>query len=483
MSFSNFADIPYPTPADRKDLESLVKTNWESKVSAPIANVAGATVDSYDNVKDYVFDTWTESQIKAFLDKNGIPAPQPRKRDSLIATARENYESVAKKLGQSTYYPGNWLYEAWSESDLKEFLDTHGLPSPQPTTRDKLIASVRRNAHLASLKAKEGSTAASKSAASVSQAAASAAADASKSAAAAQESLTDSLFQSWSDSDFKAFFDKNNIKVPQGSKRNELVALARKHRAYLLGDTVSASAASAFGAATTKAGNQYAQATDDAQLKAQDASDSVISTWSDSALKEWLDARGVPVPQSGKRDELLAKVRLNRHKAATGWGAWTFDTWTAENLQNYLSSQGDAAAKKASGSRDDLVKEAKKQYAAASKSGGSAYASVTSYLAASTDSAKDSAFDTWSDSELKNYLDYYGVPTYQGSTTNELRAAAKRNWNFFRYGTSTPTGTVFAKVQAGVDWVWSQIKLGAYSGRDEGEKIANDAKAKVKAEL
>jgi len=109
--------------------------------------------------------------------------------------------------------------------------------------------------------------------------------------------------------------------------------LARKHAAKLTGDNVSASGVSAFGAATSKAGNQYAQATDDATLKAQDTFDQAMSTWSNSRLKAYLDARGVPVPQSGKTDELRTAVRLNSRKAATGFTAWTFDTWTSENLK------------------------------------------------------------------------------------------------------------------------------------------------------
>ena len=259
--------------------------------------------------------SWTDSQLKAFLDKNGIPAPQPRKRDTLLSAARQNYEAVAKKLGQTAQYPGNWLYESWSESDLKEFLDERGVPVPQPSTRDKLIASVRRNARLSSLNMKEYS------------------ASASASASAAKESLSDAVFDAWSDSQIKEWADKNGIKVPQGSKRNELLALARKHRNSLTGDNVASSASSMFGAATTKAGNQFAQATDDASLKSEDAFNSAVGTWSDSRLKAFLDARGVPVPQGGKKDELLASVRLNKHKATSGWSAWTFDTWTTDNLK------------------------------------------------------------------------------------------------------------------------------------------------------
>ncbi len=116
----------------------------------------------------------------------------------------------------------------------------------------------------------------------------------------------------------------------------------------------------------------------------------------------------MPTYQGTKRDELLAAVRLNKHKAATGWSAWTFDTWTVENLKAYLASSGNKAAEKVSkqtdATREQLLSAAQDAYASASKSSGTAYASVTSYLAKQTDSAKDSVFDTWSESELKNYL-------------------------------------------------------------------------------
>lgn len=259
--------------------------------------------------------SWTDSQLKAFLDKNGIPTPQPRKRDTLLASARQNYESIAKKLQETSQYPGDWLYKTWSESELKEFLDERGVSVPQPSTRDKLIATVRRNSRLSSLKFNE------------------AAASASASADAAKNTLADALFDSWSDSKIKEWADEHGIKVPQGSKRNELLALVRKNRHLLTDPDPVSSASSAFGAASTKAGNEYAKATDDAQLKKEDAFNSAIDSWSESRLKAFLDARGVPAPQTSKKDELVKQVRLNQHKAVTGWSAWTFDTWTVDNLK------------------------------------------------------------------------------------------------------------------------------------------------------
>jgi len=173
-------------------------------------------------------------------------------------------------------------------------------------------------------------------------------------------------------------------------------------------------------------------------------------------------------------------VRLHSHKAATGWSAWTYDTWTYDNLKNYLLSSGDAAAKKAANkagaTREDLVSAAQSQYALASKTGGTAYASVTSYLAAQTEAAKDATFDTWSDSDLKAYLDSYGVPVPQGSTKNELKAFARRQSTYFRYGTSTPQGTLWAKLKEGGQWVLDQLSIGAAAGRKQAEKGADSVK-------
>jgi len=500
-------DVPYPTPADRKNLEKLVQENWDTYVITPYKDWDTAKLTEYlklkgvetkdsaaankdylvtqvqdtwyesedkaqsawSSVKDWILDTWTDSQLKAFCDKHGIPVPQPRQRDTLLQKARSAYETAAQKAGETASYPGNWLYSTWSESDLKEWLDTHGIPAPQPTTRDKLIASVRRNSRLAYLRTQEQ------------------AAKAQASAQAAYDSLTDKLIDSWSESQLKEFCDKNSISVPQGTKVNQLRALVRKHRAELLGDTVSATAASAFGAATSNVGEGYAKATDATSQAAQDAFDKTINAWSDTRLKAYLDARGVPVPQASKTDELRALVRKHSHKAASGWSVWTFDDYTYENLKDYLVSTGNDAAKKTSekagATRDDLLEAAQSAYASASSAGGSSYASATNYLARATDSVKASAFDTWSESELKSYLDSYGIPAPQGSTLNELRALARRQYTYFKYGTSTPSETIFAKIQENAkatwDWVMTQLNLGS----DAAKKKAGEAKEKAHKEL
>lgn len=282
-------NVPYPTPADRKDLENLVKSNWNDYVLTPynswdvnqlqkyitlkgeevkkgteknkdtlLAQVKASWTDTedkandaYGSSKDWVFDTWTESQLKAFCDKHGIPVPQPRNRDTLLKVARENYQTTANKISETAAYPGNWLWENWSDSELKAWCDERGIPVPQGGKRDKLIAQVRRNSRIASnnLAAWSSSLAAT--------------------AASATQSISDAVFDTYSDSQLKKWADEKGIKIPQGSKRNEILALVRRKNALLnaSASSLSASAVSAYGAATSSAGNEYAKATQDAGLK------------------------------------------------------------------------------------------------------------------------------------------------------------------------------------------------------------------------
>ncbi|KAK2066958.1 hypothetical protein P8C59_000736 [Phyllachora maydis] len=500
-------DIPYPTPADRKELENIVQKNWDSNIATPyqswdsdrlsaylkkkgvetkesaesskdslVSQVKNSwyetedkAQDAWTSIKDWIFDSWTESQLKAFCDHHNIPVPQPRKRDTLLQKVRQSYDTVAEKAGEAAAYPGNWLYETWSESDLKEWLDTHGIPAPQPSTRDKLIASVRRNSRLACLQAQEKAEAASSS------------------AKAMYEKLTDKVIDAWSESQLKEFCDKNSINVPQGTKLDQLRALVRKNRAEILGDTLAATAASYYGAATSNIAEKTDAAYSAASSATQKAFDTAIDAWSETRLKAYLDARGIPVPHASKKDELRALVRKHAHKAASGWTVWTFDDWTYDNLKQYLLDSGNAAAKKtaesADATRDDLMQAAQAAYTSASSAGGGVYASATNYLGKATDSAKTSAFDTWSESDIKSYLDSYGIPVPQGTTVNELRAFARKQYTYFKYGTSTPTDTIFAKlgesVKDGYQWVVGQLSAGAEGAR----KKAAETTAKVKEEL
>ncbi|KIW08000.1 uncharacterized protein PV09_00946 [Verruconis gallopava] len=363
-------NVPYPTPADRKDLENLIKDSWKNQVVEPYSSwdtkqlqayltlkgnqaskgaeknkdklleqvkstwteTEDSAASAYTSVKDWILDTWSESQLKAFLDKHGIPNPQPSTRDSLLAAARENFNAIAAKAGETASYPGDWLYSTWSESELKAWCDERGIPVPQPSSRDKLIASVRRNSRIASNNLAAFSSSISASAASATQ------------------SLSDALFDSWSDSQIKEWADKNGIPVPQGSKRNELLALARKHRAKLTGDNVSYKASSAFGAATSSAGNQFAHATS--------------AAWD---YVEWIRRQiGLGAAQASKSATSMTSAGYESLTSATDAAGKSIKS-AASAAQKSASSASSIASKSASSVLSSISSEASKASSSASR--------------------------------------------------------------------------------------------------------------------
>jgi len=388
--------IPHPAPSDRKNLQKTVQDNWNDKIVTPYNSWDAQSLQSYltlkgqqakkgtekdakslaeqvkvywtetedsanqayGSVKEWIFDSWSDSQLKAFADKNGIPVPQPRQRDSLLKAVRENYQSAATKLGETAAYPGDWLYSSWSDSDIKAWLDERGYNVPQPTTRDSLIASLRRQSRLASQNAQG------------------AYAQVSSSAAAAQSSLSDALLNSWSDSQIKEWADSNGIKVPQGSKRNELLALARKHRARLYGDSASATVESAYGAATSQAGNQYAAATNGFAgytnwFKAQ------IGLATDAAYSSAVSATDAAGSSASS-----ASVRAAASASSLSGAAGKAASSSSSSISKSASSASSVAAKSASSAASSAA-------SAASKSANKGYNAAAASASSSSKKAKD----------------------------------------------------------------------------------------------
>ena len=130
-------------------------------------------------------------------------------------------------------------------------------------------------------------------------------------------------------------------------------------------------------------------------------------------------------------------------------------------------------------SRDELINKAQDAYSSASKAGGHNYASATSYLSSATDAAKDTSFTNWSKDDLEKYLESFGLKRRAFSDLDELRAEAKRHAEYFHYGTVKQEASIYSRLRSAGQWVWDQLKLGALSGRAEGQKAAEAAKEKT----
>ena len=304
--------------------------------------------------------SWTDSQLKAFCDYHGIPNPSPRTRDSLLSTVRSNYQSAANKAGETAAYPGNWLYSQWSDSDLKTWCDERGIPVPQTGNRDSLIASIRRHSYVAAQEANKKYNSATQQASN------------------AQESLSNQLLESWSDSQVKEWLDKNGIPVPQGSKRNELSALARKHSARLAGTDVKNQAASAYGAATSSAGNYYAQATDDSYAG--------LRYYYDYALNQ-IGFASADAKASLSSASVRASSSVSSASSVASASAVSASS-SASSLASVASASASSASSSASKAGQNAPKAASK---AASEVSASASASASSASSVASVSASSSA--------------------------------------------------------------------------------------------
>ncbi|KJZ68968.1 hypothetical protein HIM_11641 [Hirsutella minnesotensis 3608] len=76
------------------------------------------------------------------------------------------------------------------------------------------------------------------------------------------------------------------------------------------------------------------------------------------------------------------------------------------------------------------------------------------------------------------------VPVPQGSTTEELKALARKQSTYFRYGTSSPPETFFAKLgesaRDGWNWDSHQLNLGGQAAKEKVAEAQTSAEAKAK---
>jgi hypothetical protein len=87
-------NIPYPTPADRKDLENLVKDNWQSKVAQP-------------------YNDWDSSQLSSYLKQKGVETQDTAaaNKDSLIAQVKNYWYETEDKADDAWSSVKDWIFD------------------------------------------------------------------------------------------------------------------------------------------------------------------------------------------------------------------------------------------------------------------------------------------------------------------------------------------------------------------------------------
>ena len=87
-------DIPYPSPADRNDLEKIVDENWNNKISTP-------------------YSGWDVNQLQAYLKDRGYQAQDSTKetKDSLLSKVKENWHESENDAQSSYQSVKDWIFD------------------------------------------------------------------------------------------------------------------------------------------------------------------------------------------------------------------------------------------------------------------------------------------------------------------------------------------------------------------------------------
>lgn len=89
--------MPYPTPADRKDLENLVKSNWQSKIETP-------------------YHDWDTPQLQTYLKSKGADTKKATEsnKDSLVKHVKGYWTENADSATSSYDSVKDWIFDGSS---------------------------------------------------------------------------------------------------------------------------------------------------------------------------------------------------------------------------------------------------------------------------------------------------------------------------------------------------------------------------------
>jgi hypothetical protein len=86
--------IPYPTPADRKDLQDLVQKNWDDNVVKP-------------------YNGWDTNQLSNYLKSQGqdIKKGTEKNKDSLLTQVQNSWKHTADSTNDAYSNVQNWIFD------------------------------------------------------------------------------------------------------------------------------------------------------------------------------------------------------------------------------------------------------------------------------------------------------------------------------------------------------------------------------------
>lgn len=420
------------------NIESI--KNVGNSAAAAASSQASA---SYDKVSNWIFDTWSTSQLQEFVEhakkqKKGAIKKVATSRKDLLKQAQDVYNAHVtdtSSTGQN-YYPGKWIFEGWSDDSLRSWLEKHHVNLKDTATdgkqqplgklnHDKLVSAVRKNAASVYANVQDAHNSFLDSVG-ISD---------SNDIYDKAGKVKDSFFDSWSNDQLTEWLGSHEIvssvsgKVPS---RKELIKLARENTDSFQKDV------NQYIAYAQRHANPILSKASEA---AQNLVDHTFNLWESSKLETLVNSirKDVPAWFGDRADDasnLASAAASNAEDSKdqlSNYASHLFDFWSTKELTDWLKAQGQnindvasdstaKASKSAAYKRDQLAKLASEYVANANDYSQDKYDSLVKSLSDTWSSVSKTAFETWSDADLKGWIDEYspnGRSTYSAKSSHK----------------------------------------------------------------
>ena len=305
------------------------------------------------SIKEWIFESWPVHSLQSFLTQNNIQYHAKDTKDDLINKIKESFDSISAKNHGSSFYPGNWLYESWSENDLKDWLKSYRIDFNPSSTKDQLVEKLKEFSYQATHSIRDS-----------------------------KESLFDSLdlfdktifdkkgqiedefFETWSYSQLRewlylhGFIDTKPGIYVEDLDKEKLVKIAQTYKKYLLSDihTWLANTEKKYQPWLTK-GEQKTKKKGGNLIN--DTFFVGINNWSKDKLREFLDVRKVPYSIFTTKHQLIQLVQKHKFDPIhVDTYAWIVNDVSTDSIKQWLVEQGENVV----GTRKDIVSAFQNQF-------------------------------------------------------------------------------------------------------------------------
>ncbi|KDN48073.1 hypothetical protein RSAG8_03089, partial [Rhizoctonia solani AG-8 WAC10335] len=123
--------------------------------SSVAASSSARAAKALEDSKDYVYSSWSDSDLRAYLEKHGVVKTQAQlTREQLLAQMLKSMREKLQKLVKDNYLSAkDTAWHGWSDSEMRQWLIDNGyLRSDAQVKRDELVNLMNRKYNAANAK-------------------------------------------------------------------------------------------------------------------------------------------------------------------------------------------------------------------------------------------------------------------------------------------------------------------------------------------